>query len=90
MWQNIWLKWRLYKDEHADDKNVKFCHYYNNSKDCHIDEVGCKFRHEESELCNFKVNCSNKLRQSQHEILKQSDETYLDESDLDATEFDET
>ena len=50
------VKWRLRK--HADihtRKNIKKCQYYNNYKN------GCKFLHEESDMCFFGQKCGNRL-----------------------------
>ena len=42
-------KWRLAKHELAHNSlNVKFCHYFNNGKDCPYEEIGCMFKHEPS------------------------------------------
>ena len=55
------VKWRLRK--HADihtRKNIKKCQYYNNSKN------GCKFLHEESDMCFFGQKCGNILCPFKH------------------------
>ena len=44
----------------------KYCHYFNNSKHCPFEEVGCMFKHAVSENCRFKKNCKIKLCQFQH------------------------
>ena len=42
------MKWRLEKHKMAHASlNVKFCHYFNNSKSCPYKEVGCMFKHEQ-------------------------------------------
>ena len=50
------------------NKNMRKCHYYNNSKTCPFKEVGCKFAHEASNKCNFLDKCKNHLCQFQHDI----------------------
>ena len=48
------------------NKNVKKCHYFNNSKICPIEDIGCKFAHEDSEKCYFFDRCRNQLCQFKH------------------------
>ena len=50
-----------------DEPNVKFCHYFNNSKKCPFKEFGCKFRHTKSDQCKYQENCKNKLCQYRHQ-----------------------
>ena len=61
------LEWRLKKHENMHKSNEnKFCHYYNNQKDCPYEDLGCMFLHEESTVCRFQANCGNKLCQFRH------------------------
>ena len=62
------LKCRLLKHENAHSmQNVKFCHYHNNNKQCPVEEIGCMFRHEESKLFLYGIECKNRLCQFRHE-----------------------
>ena len=61
------LEWRLKKHRNAHNLvNVKFCHYFNNRKQCPYEEIGCMFKHLKAEFCRFKNYCQNKLCQFQH------------------------
>ena len=65
--KTFYLKWRLQKHEKAHDLvDLKFCHYFNNNKPCPFEEVGCMFRHDESQECQFKQECRFKLCQNKH------------------------
>ena len=69
------MKWRLDKHEKAHTlENIKFCHYFNNEKNCPYEEVGCMFKHEQSQVCRYKDNCSNKLCQFHHRKKKPNNE----------------
>ena len=62
----FYLEWRLKK--HSDvHKTTKYCHYYNNGKTCPFELIGCKFKHEQSPICKFKV-CYNRLCQFRHNL----------------------
>ena len=37
------------------------CHYYNNKKFCPFEQLGCKFSHRLSGLCNYDEKCHKKL-----------------------------
>ena len=63
------LKWRLDKHISLHQENlgaVRFCHYYNNSKDCPFFELGCMFKHEDAPQCKFSDSCSKNLCQYKH------------------------
>ena len=60
------LKWRL-KKHMSVHLTSKYCHYFNNQKECPFEAIGCKFRHEQSPICKFK-NCLNPLCQFKHKI----------------------
>ena len=65
--KTFYLKWRLEKHKKAHDLvDIKFCHYFNNSKHCPYDEVGCMFRHDKSQECKFQKECRFKLCQYMH------------------------
>ena len=56
------LKWRL--NQHVrghKEMNKKFCHYFNNDQICPFDDIGCKFRHDVSDTCNFGKSCLSHL-----------------------------
>ena len=56
------MEWRLKKHKEMHTKqNVKKCHYYNNSKICPFDDIGCKFVHEVSKKCFFPKSCKTQL-----------------------------
>ena len=60
------LQWRLEKHQKShDETNTKYCHYFNNSKLCPYDAIGCMFRHETASWCRFQ-KCCNKLCQFRH------------------------
>ena len=61
------VEWRMRKHNKAHAESTKYCHYYNNAKDCPYYDIGCKFRHKESEQCKFKENCRFKLCQFRHD-----------------------
>ena len=68
---------------HTSD--IKYCHYYNNLKDCPYDEIGCMFLHETAEMCTFNPCCNN-LCQYKHEIVI---ETIEDEPEEESSDNDE-
>ena len=43
----------------------RFCHYYNNQKNCPYEDIGCKFKHEWAPDCKF-LTCKNILCQFKH------------------------
>ena len=63
----FYTEWRLGKHMEAHNEVSKFCHYYNNYKECPYEEFGCKFKHEESQSCRFKGRCKNPLCQFRHQ-----------------------
>ena len=66
--KEFYSSWRL--KQHAKSHNVqsiKFCHFYNNGKMCPFEDLGCKFRHEWSDVCRFQSRCKNKMCQYQHQ-----------------------
>ena len=60
-------------------ENVKYCHYFNNSKHCPFEEVGCMFKHEISKNCRFQKHCKNKLCQFQHDVTDEITDTSKDD-----------
>ena len=49
------MNWRLKKDAH-ELLNVKFCHYFNNSKVCHFEEKAAHSNMLIQKNVNFKNN----------------------------------
>merc|ERR1712082_511832 len=47
------MKWRLQKHVMAHKGPRKHCHYFNNSKVCPYEQVGCQFQHKNSGKCRF-------------------------------------
>ena len=45
----FYLEWRLNKHTDVHSQNTKVCHFFNNQKPCPYDDIGCKFRHEQTE-----------------------------------------
>ena len=43
-----------------------YCHYFNNNKVCPFNDIGCMFKHSESDKCRFGENCQFKLCQFRH------------------------
>ena len=75
------LKWRLRKHiEGHSGKNSKFCHYYNNSKQCIYEETsGCMFRHETAPSCKDLSKCKFTKCQYSHVITEQPTADIYDE-----------
>jgi hypothetical protein len=60
--------WRLRK--HMTNHSVKvkkYCHYFNNSKECPFEDLGCKFLHILSGKCKYSQICDNNLCSYQHD-----------------------
>ena len=93
------ISWRLEKHKKVHEENTKSCHYYNNSKVCPYEDLGCMFKHEESANCRFERNCRFKLCQFKHpEILEaagntgnndKSEKGNMEEIDTDNIKYDE-
>ena len=66
--KSFFLEWRLNKHmrNHSNTKKI-CCHYYNNSKPCPFEDIGCMFEHEQSKLCQNKNDCKRVLCQFRHE-----------------------
>ena len=86
------LKWRLRKhlNVHITEK---YCHYFNNQKECPFEVIGCKFRHESSPECRFKQSCENSMCQYKHKkehILDDCEIGDKDEANLSKKRDDDT
>jgi hypothetical protein len=72
------LQWRLKKHlKGHTDKNVKFCHYFNNNVNCIFEETsGCMFRHEAAPPCKNLETCKYKKCQFSHTVNTDSVEHF--------------
>ena len=78
--KEFYIEWRLKKHQEMHlNINLKKCHYFNNSKTCPFEEVGCKFAHEASKKCHFLDKCKNHLCQFQHGISTAKEDTKAEE-----------
>ena len=59
-----------------DESKTKFCHYFNNGKECPYAKLGCMFKHESAPLCKSLPNCFRTLCQFKH-----TEETIQNECD---------
>ena len=95
------FEWRLRKHKfmHQSVTGTK-CHYYNNSKDCPYEEVGCKFKHIPTpqfkfgktcgrRLCQFKHSCSKELLKETNNDHTANDEPALPDGEINEKKFDE-
>ena len=62
------VKWRMEKHVQCHIKQTKYCHYHNNEKHCAYNDIGCKFKHEDSNQCRFGNTCRFKLCQYKHTV----------------------
>ena len=61
------LRWRMAKHVKLHEQtSIKTCHYFNNQKECPFARVGCKFIHEEADLCRFQRQCDRPMCQFKH------------------------
>ena len=89
--KSFMLKWRLKKHERAHEiTNIKFCHYYNNTKECPFEEIGCMYQHARSEPCRFQSLCRNKLCQFIHSTDEPIVSMVRNETDVENPSFDQT
>ena len=73
--KSFFLEWRLKKHINLHmDTNVKYCHYFNNSKKCPFEEMGCMFLHSTSDICTFGQTCRRKLCPRRHSKEKSDTE----------------
>ena len=47
-------------------ESSKFCQYFNNSKSCPYEEIGCQFKHAVADNCKYDRKCKFKLCQYKH------------------------
>jgi hypothetical protein len=75
--KTYYTKWRLGKHQESHSSEVtKYCHYFNNFKECPYEEFGCKFQHEESKDCRFQRSCKNALCQFRHRDSEDEHESW--------------
>ena len=62
------VEWRLKKHQqiHKNTANIRFCHYFNNNKECPYESIGCMFKHKKSTECKYGRTCFAELCQFQH------------------------
>ena len=77
-------KWRMKKHNESHGNIEKFCHYFNNEKQCPYDDLGCKFLHEDSDNCKFGKYCNFNLCQFKHNQKENNEEMEMVESDGDS------
>ena len=80
--KEFFLKWRLKKHQEGHNADSKFCHFFNNKKDCPFIELGCMFQHRPSPECNFGSSCNRKLCQFQHNHQNVSQEPQEDPCEI--------
>ena len=64
--KTFYVQWRMKKHMEGHAETKKYCHYFNNKDFCPYEEIGCKFKHEESGKCKFDKTCRYKLCQFKH------------------------
>ena len=76
-------KWRLgkHRDIHSNPETKK-CHYFNNEKTCPFEEIGCKFLHKDSEMCQSENRCKHKLCPLKHKQSQALSENELGEKEI--------
>jgi Ran GTPase-activating protein (RanGAP) involved in mRNA processing and transport len=78
------LKWRLNKHLAGHKTSERFCHFFNNEKDCPYAEIGCMFIHTESPNCMYQDKCLNPMCQYRHnKILDDKNKTINEVGDND-------
>ena len=87
--KDFFLEWRrnMHMKVHTD--GVKYCHFYNNNKQCPYEDLGCMFLHITAEQCTFQ-NCKNQLCQFRHDkLIENVDEKNDEEVDKDYNDVEE-
>jgi hypothetical protein len=84
--KGFFLSWRLQKHKEIHQGDIKFCHFYNNSKSCPFEIIGCMF-HAKSGKCKLS-RCTFKLCQFEHD---DHDKNVIEtiEEDTNCEEFEE-
>ena len=54
------------KHQQGHQADSRFCHYFNNKKECPYIELGCTFKHLAAPQCKYGSSCNRKLCQFQH------------------------
>ena len=72
--KHFYSKWELKKHEESHDKIGKFCHFFNNGKNCPFEEIGCKFQNALANKCRYDRKCNIKLCQFQHSACENTKE----------------
>ena len=58
---------RLSKHEKGDERQKRYCHYYNTKMECPFEETGCKFKHIHKSNQKFGPKCEISKRQYKHQ-----------------------
>ena len=80
------LQWRLRKHMKGhEQKNVKFCRFFNNNQICKFEEVsGCMFKHEHAPLCQNSDACKiYKCQFSHSEAVDEESNSDSDDDNID-------
>ena len=87
----FYLKWRLQKhmDVHSENSPAKHCHYYNNSKVCPYEHIGCMFRYEKAGKCKNHA-CKFDLCQFEHVVDAVEDIANVESDDEDLHDVENT
>ena len=84
--KRFFLKWRLKMHKNVHEAGAGYCHFFNNSKQCPYENIGCKFLHERSGACTFQA-CMNTRCQFEHsntsDIINIPNTETLSDNDLD-------
>ena len=75
------LRLKKHLKAHDSNKNLNFCHYFNNAKDCPYAQYGCMFKHIESKMCRYREKCKKQLCQFKHKEAIVIEDSQKDVSD---------
>ena len=68
--QAFYTKWRLGMHQRQHElTDVRFCHFFNNSKFCKFEDLGCMFKHEEAPICQKATFCRVIMCQFKHSVF---------------------
>ena len=75
------IRLKKHSKKHSIGMKIKFCHYYNNGKECPYQKFGCKFRHSFPPTCNWKLcQFSHRIQSSNERLSVNVENTECDES----------
>ena len=82
--KDFYLKWRLEKHISVHSENTKVCHYFSDKQKCPFEQIGCKFRHEDSDKTSQQFQYAEIVNErSASEKVVEETETENDSSDSD-------